>query len=110
MHPALFLLQLIRDRSQIDPTTFEAAMVDLKARFDNSTGKIGTFLRSPYVLVVLGFFYPMIKKGFDGLLNRWIGDQDGDGDADLNDLILRLASKQLAKKGIELPAHLFEHE
>lgn len=110
MHPALFLLQLLRDRAQIDPAIFQQAMDDLKARFDNSTGKIGTFLRSPYVLLLLPVLYPLIKKGFDSLLNRWIGDQDGDGDADLNDLILRLASKQLAKKGIELPAHLFDHE
>lgn len=105
-HPIFMLLNILRDKTQLDQSTYETAVGDIAISFDNSTGKIATFLKKPAVLLALSLFIPLIKRAVDNLFERFIGDQDADGDADLNDLLLRLVSKRLIKKGIELPEHI----
>lgn len=94
-----FIFQLFSGKLQLSVEEFdkvkERVQGDLEKAKDN---KIVKFLNSPYVLLLLPFLLPLLKKGIDSLINRWIGDQDEDGDADLADAIALISQKLLKNK------------
>lgn len=110
MHPISLLLSIFREKTRLDEATFQNAVSQLVQSAEQSENKIFVFLRKPAVILALGLFVPVLKSLFDRIWDRFIGDQDGDGDSDINDLIMKLAAKQLLKKGIELPQSVFDYE
>ena len=94
-----FFFQLFSGKLQLSVEEFdkvkERVQGDLEKAKDN---KVVKFLNSPYVLLLLPFLLPLLKKGIDALINRWIGDQDEDGDADLADAIALISQKLLKNK------------
>jgi hypothetical protein len=110
MNPVIFLIELVRERLKLDQAGYQKLILDLETWFEQKNGKVAEFLRSPFAILLLPILLPLVKKGIDTLLNRWVGDQDDDGDADVNDLIMKLAGNILTKRGVTPPPQFFNNE
>lgn len=97
MNPIDFLFSLLASHLQLTPEDYDNVRARAIAQYEQSSGKIKDFLSSPYVLLLLPILLPLLKKALDGLLSRWFGDQDEDGDVDLADALSSIVEK-LRKK------------
>jgi len=93
MYPTDFIFQLLRNYLQFDQEQYTALSTSLREKLEVSQNKIVKFLHSPMVLILLPILLPLVKKAFDSVMERFIGDQNGDGDVDIVDALAALVDK-----------------
>lgn len=101
MSPIDFLFALFAGRFTLSVDEFN----DLKERINNdlqnSSNRFASFLRSPYLLLLLPIILPFVKSWLDRLAAKWIPDTDNDDDHDIQDLLAALSEKLTTRKNIQ---------
>lgn len=99
MNPIDFILQVIGKHLTLGQDDYITTQAALKEHYDNSDNWIKRFFtKYPFIVLILPFLIPIMQRAFTALMAKIAPDQDGDGDNDMEDLILTLSEKIMSKR------------
>jgi len=103
MNPLSALFEIFKGHLHLDQDAYISVQDSFNEKYNTSDSgflfQMRTFFeKNPWIIFIIPFTVPLLKRQVDAFFERYVGDTDDDGDIDIEDAIMNLLERRKAKK------------